>query len=308
MELFHYEAKSGNFGDDLNLWFWDEVLAGWRDILPDHVLIGVGTLINDKLPAGRPKLIMGSGVGYGHRPVTPELIAESRIVALRGPASARFLGLPETTGVVDPAVLIADLARFSGIKTTGRAIFIPHVSSLHRFDWDRLCARAGIDFVSPAGETDAVIRRIAAAPLVIAESMHGAILADAFRTPWHAVSVSPDFNDFKWGDWAESLGIDLKVHSTMWKGPPVRDPVAADPTFGGGGSEGPGPEAGPGARASGIEGALRDLLRKPLRGFTIARRFARLAGLPGQLSDTALLEARKAELRRRFADVLDQVA
>jgi succinoglycan biosynthesis protein ExoV len=37
--------------------------------------------------------------------------------------------------------------------------------------------------------------------------MHGAILADAFRVPWIAVSSSRSINSFKWNDWARSLGV-----------------------------------------------------------------------------------------------------
>ena len=50
-------------------------------------------------------------------------------------------------------------------------------------------------------------RMIAAADLVIAESMHAAILADAFRVPWVAVTTSDAINSFKWNDFVQSLGL-----------------------------------------------------------------------------------------------------
>jgi succinoglycan biosynthesis protein ExoV len=56
-----------------------------------------------------------------------------------------------------------------------------------------------------------VIRRIAAAPLVIAESMHAAIIADAFRVPWIPVRFSPHFHAEKWLDWAASLDMTLAI-------------------------------------------------------------------------------------------------
>lgn len=210
MDLFHYHIASGNFGDDLNTWLWDAVLPGWREMLPGHLLVGVGTLINDKLPRGVPKVVLGSGVGYGGLP-DAALMAECRFVAVRGPRSAKALGLPPETGIVDPAVLIADLPEFQNIPKSGRPVFVPHHASVHRVDWARLCDKAGVDYVSPEGEARDVIRKLAAAPLVIAESMHAVILADAFGTPWHAVSISYRFNSSKWVDWAESLGINLTI-------------------------------------------------------------------------------------------------
>ena len=34
-----------------------------------------------------------------------------------------------------------------------------------------------------------------------------AILADAFRVPWVAVSTSRSINSFKWQDWAQTVGV-----------------------------------------------------------------------------------------------------
>lgn len=298
MDLFFYKFQTGNFGDDLNLWLWDEVLPGWREALPGHLLVGVGTLINNLLPRGVPKLVMGSGVGYGDR-IDAELQAECRFVAVRGPRSAALLGLPPETAVADPGILVPELAAFRDIPKSGPPIFVPHVSSVQALDWAGACARAGVDYVSPEGEAHAVIRRIAAAPLVIAESMHAAILADAFRTPWHGIAMTPEFNDFKWADWAESLGITLRMHGRPW------ERMAG--TRKASGAEGGPRAAAAAAGASAPKVRLRQALtplRNMLKARMVSRRFAELAREPGQLSETAVLEARRAELRRRFAAVL----
>lgn len=304
MDLFFFEFKSGNFGDDLNQWLWDEVLPDWRRILPGHLLIGVGTLINDQLPRGMPKVVMGSGVGYGRR-IDEALKSECRFVAVRGPRSAARLGLPPEVAVADPAILVPELAAFRDIPKYGPPIFVPHVSSLRAMDWGRVCARAGIDFVSPADDAHAVIRRLAAAPLVIAESMHAAILADAFRTPWHAISMTPEFNDFKWMDWAESLGIPLHVHGRPWERfAPSRHSTDAE-----------GPAHVPVAVREAMEqrsvkARIRQLLtplRQAAKERLVVRRFAELARAPGMLSPEGALEDRRAELRRRFAALLETV-
>src|SRR5690606_3355759 len=48
---------------------------------------------------------------------------------------------------------------------------------------------------------------IAKSDFFVAESMHGAIPADAFRLPSVAASTSRSINDFKWNDWAASVGV-----------------------------------------------------------------------------------------------------
>lgn len=50
---------------------------------------------------------------------------------------------------------------------------------------------------------------------MIAESMHGAIVADSFGVPFGPVTISSRFNDFNWRDWAESPGMDLTFRSLL---------------------------------------------------------------------------------------------
>jgi succinoglycan biosynthesis protein ExoV len=215
MDLYHHESARGNFGDDLNLWIWDGLLPGWRDWDPEAVLVGVGTLLSSTFidrEAARPRryLVAGSGVGYGDGR-TPDVSDKARwdVRCLRGPRSARSLGLPEEMGVLDPAVMLADFPEFQAIPKAGPPIFVPHESTVVRHDWTRACAEAGLDYVSPRGDAKEIVGRIAGAPLVLAESMHAAIIADAFRTPWIALRIGPKFHLDKWRDWAASLAIPL---------------------------------------------------------------------------------------------------
>ena len=58
MKILHQPPPGGNFGDDLNTWFW-------RDILPDDVwnadvgLIGIGSVLGSPLRAD----LRASGAG-----------------------------------------------------------------------------------------------------------------------------------------------------------------------------------------------------------------------------------------------------
>ena len=207
MQPFHWESSHGNFGDDLNLWLWDFLLPGFRDMHPDVLLVGVGTVLNrDLLPWGRKKLVVGSGFGYGAPPDFSDR-SEWDIRAVRGPLTADKLGLDAALGIVDPAVMAADMPDFQAVPKRHDALFVPHWESTVGGIWPTVCEAAGLAYVDPCGEAKAVIRAIAGARLVVAESMHAAILADALRVPWVAVTTSRNVNSFKWQDWAASLGL-----------------------------------------------------------------------------------------------------
>ena len=321
MELYYFKDEAGNFGDDLNTWFWDAVLPGWRDMAPDRILVGVGSLINDKAPAAGRKVVLGSGVAYGD---LPDLSVPGAwdFQAVRGPLSAQALHLPRERGIVDPAVLIADMADFRDVPRRARPILIPHHRTLGRHDWDAICTAAGIDHVSPQGDSRAVIRAIAGAPLVIAESMHAAILADAFRVPWTAVRIGHQFNDFKWQDWADSLGIDLRVHALfpeldrIARLVPRRPRRAAGPGASPGAGLGADPGASPSPRTDGRGAAhhrplptdwrLRARIR--IESHLAIRNLRRLAAGPTQMSAPDMLEDRKARLRAVLAALPDHLA
>jgi succinoglycan biosynthesis protein ExoV len=210
MQPFHWESTHGNFGDDLNLWLWDFLLPGFREVHPETLLVGVGTVLNDALlPRGVKKLVVGSGFGYGVAPALSDP-AEWDVRCVRGPLTAAKLDLAPNKGIVDPAVMVAEMPEFQNLPGNGGAIFVPHWESTVGGIWPLVCEAAGLGYVDPCGEAKSVIRAIAQAELVVAESMHAAILADAFRVPWVAVTTSRSINSFKWRDWAASLGIEYR--------------------------------------------------------------------------------------------------
>ena len=210
MKPYYWESQHGNFGDDLNLWLWDFLLPGFREVHPDVLLVGVGTVLNRALlPAEGRKLVLGSGFGYGALPdMSDRTLWDVRCV--RGPLTAEKVGVPEALGIVDPAVLVADMPDFAGIAKHYKRSFVPHWESAVSGLWPQACSLAGMHYIDPRGDAKDVIRQIAQSEVVVAESMHGAILADAFRVPWIAVATSDSINSFKWRDWAATVGVDAR--------------------------------------------------------------------------------------------------
>lgn len=208
MKPYYWESQHGNFGDDLNLWLWDFLLPGFRAVHPDVLLVGVGTVLNKTLlPEAGRKLVLGSGFGYGNLPdMRDRSLWDIRCV--RGPLTAEKVGVPEALGIVDPAVLVADMPEFQDLPKIHKRSFVPHWESAVAGLWPSVCATAGLHYIDPRAEAKDVIRTIAQSELIVAESMHGAILADAFRVPWVAVATSDSINSFKWRDWASTVGVE----------------------------------------------------------------------------------------------------
>lgn len=282
MELIRWRSPHGNFGDDLNDWLWDALLPGWRRACPDVALVGVGSILHAPLlPAHRRKLVIGAGVGYPPLPrLTPREDWDVR--AVRGPRSAAALGLPASAAVLDPAVLIGDMPQFASSKQGDETLFVPHWESEGQRDWPAICARAGVAFASPTCDSQDVIRRIARAGRVLAESMHAAIIADAFGTPWRAVAIGPQVNPTKWLDWAESLKITLEVFHGAGAFDHRLRRIAAKRLLGR--SDGFGPDF----RAPVVDAAMAAVAARDLR---------RACAGPFRLSDRTVLNAAKIRLR-----------
>ena len=307
MTPFYWESAHGNFGDDLNLWLWDFLLPGFRSVADDVLLVGVGTVLNASLlPEQGRKLVIGSGFGYGEAPDMTG--SDWDVRALRGPLTAAKFAYDPSLGIVDPAVMVTDMPEFQTIAKTGGAVFVPHWESTIGGLWPQLCALAGIGYVDPCGEAKNVIRQIAGADLVIAESMHAAILADAFRVPWVAVSTSDSINSFKWTDWAQSLGLTYAPRriplssraEAITKGARFWGVDYAERTHAAAARDDDilVEDLRKTDAASGLRGATKTLLGSPA-----AFALWRAARATPQLSDAAVLQARKERLR----SVLDEV-
>jgi succinoglycan biosynthesis protein ExoV len=205
MKLYFCATAGGNFGDALNGWLWDRVLPGMWDSADGIVFTGIGTILDQGVPQAAMRVVFGSGTGYG-RPVAIGHDAGWRVYGVRGPLTAQALGLPAAAAMTDPAILLADLAELRAADRQG-VVFVPHWKSMPYADWHAVSGLAGLELLDPCRPSRDVVRRIASARLVIAESMHAAIIADAFRVPWVAVATSREVSAFKWTDWARSVGV-----------------------------------------------------------------------------------------------------
>lgn len=217
MKLYYYIDKHGNFGDDLNPWLWSKLIPGIINEDDSEIFVGIGTLLNNNIPKNPKKVIFGSGVGYGS--ALPDVDEKWKFYCVRGPITAARLGLSREYAITDPAALVSTVFRANESKRAGIA-FIPHHVSAWNLDWERVCREIGIRYIDPRKDVDTVLEEISRSSAVIAEAMHGAILADSFRIPWMPVVLYDQILRPKWQDWSQSL--DLKYSPVQLNG--VWDP------------------------------------------------------------------------------------
>ncbi|MBI5716109.1 MAG: polysaccharide pyruvyl transferase family protein [Burkholderiales bacterium] len=199
-----------NFGDELNAWLWPELFPALFDGAADGInFIGIGSILDRRLPASGLNVVLGTGTGYARPPDVQAAPARWRIYGVRGPLTARLMSLPDDAAISDPAILLARHPRWQARPTAGGGtLFVPHWKSVRFGQWPEACAMAGVEFVDPRADAKAVVHRIATARLVIAESMHAAIVADALRVPWIPIVLSREVAPFKWTDWAATVGVE----------------------------------------------------------------------------------------------------
>lgn len=204
MKLYYYVDKRGNFGDDLNPWLWPKLLPNVLNDDGSELFVGIGTLLNNNVPSKPKKIIFGSGVGYGS--ALPSVDEKWKFYCVRGPMTANALGLSREYAITDPAALVSTVFRTDASKRAGVA-FIPHHVSAWNLDWERVCQQVGIRYIDPRKGVDTVLDQISKSSAIIAEAMHGAILADSFRIPWMPIVLYDHILQPKWQDWTKSLDL-----------------------------------------------------------------------------------------------------
>ncbi|KMS50860.1 succinoglycan biosynthesis ketolase [Novosphingobium barchaimii LL02] len=225
MKLLHYEPAVPNFGDDLNGTLWSALapsLFEGEGVVDDRgeAFVGIGTIVGIDPGRRRCLHVFSSGAGYTAADGWAGLDVHYHCV--RGPVTAQVLGLSADRALTDGAILapLVDRFRFSAavegagarnITAGGRTVVVPHYETIAFPGWDHAVRMAGFDLVDPRGAPEVVIAALASARLVLTESLHGAILADAYGVPWRGFAVSRNFSTAKWADWTGSLELNVEI-------------------------------------------------------------------------------------------------
>jgi len=214
MKLTFYQGSEPNFGDELNSFMWDKLLpSGFLDEDEDDLFIGIGSIIWDSYSARSMKHVIGSGYG-GYTPAPDVKDGTWNVAWVRGPLTAQKLGLDASQAITDAAVLLRAMDLPAPAKQSGPA-FMPHFESIARGNWQQVCEVAGLTYLDPRADPLDLISKIRSASVLVTEAMHGAIVADAMRTPFIPVTPTHPSHRYKWEDWARSVDLTLEPVSTM---------------------------------------------------------------------------------------------
>lgn len=222
MNLISYKSKIGNFGDDLNEWLWpkifgDDFFCNDNDI----AFLGIGSILisnSDYIQNAekhKRKIVFGSGV----RSISQDFEFDKTwdIMFLRGPFSSLIVHGKTYNYITDSAYFLALTDKYKMLvnrKKKYKISVIPYYKSVDIFDWKIACDKLGWNLILPTGnDVESFIDQVSESEFVIAEAMHGAIIADILRVPWKRLRFNAHIfegeivSEFKWRDWLYSIDI-----------------------------------------------------------------------------------------------------
>jgi len=203
MKLTYFDGT--NFGDALNPLIFNRYIPNLLDADSSIQFVGIGSLIGLPLLNTPGKKIFFS-TGYGKYGIPQQLTAADKVICVRGPLTAKVLGIDDRYAVTDGAALLRDF-KFPIKPKIHSFSLMPHWESEYRVAWKSLCAETGIHYISPTGDVEGIIGEVLQTEVLIAEAMHGAIVADTLRTPWIPIKAYHNIKEFKWLDWTLSMNL-----------------------------------------------------------------------------------------------------
>ena len=204
-----------NFGHDLNAWMWPRLIDGFFDDKEDNLFLGNGSILGEAHDPAATKIVFGSAFVPEYHPVAPKLDGAGwKVYFVRGPRTARLLDLDQRLAVGDPSILVRTLVDPKR-KAPAFVSFMPHWQSAANGRWRKACQLAGLTLIDPRDPVEDIIAALLRSKVVLAEALHGAIVADALRIPWIPMMPIDPIHRGKWYDWAYALKIDLRQNRLL---------------------------------------------------------------------------------------------
>ncbi len=217
MQKIYWKSTIGNFGDDLNRDFFELATNLELDKLKiNEAILGIGSILNYNTKGYDKIHVLGSGSGVKSLNIPNR--HDYRFWFVRGPMTAKALGLDTHFALTDPAILIPEVYNIHPEKRKdNKALFIPHFISSENAAWGEACTANNILYRPATSKLHDICTDICRSEIVITESLHGAVLADSYRVPWILVATPPVAkSDFKWHDWAASLNLKYDYAKLPW--------------------------------------------------------------------------------------------
>ena len=188
-----------NFGDDINPTLFQRLSEASVRLQVDRRrphLLGAGSIL---AKATASSVVCGSGF---LAPPGRGLPSPARVVAVRGEMSLTSLGSAGDVALGDPVVLVDTM--IGSVPKKHRFGLVPHVLSVP--NW-KAKATPEVHVIDPANDPWRVVHEIAACDVILSQSLHGLIVADAVGVPnvWIAPSDKMVGGRFKFDDYFSTL-------------------------------------------------------------------------------------------------------
>lgn len=210
--LIDADMTQRNFGDDMNV-FLVEAITGKKVFLARNIFhknltkyLIIGSIL--EWFTDENSIVWGSGAMYGDRKVRKP----KQICAVRGKFSRELLlrnniECPEIYG--DPALLLPILYS-PKVEKKYRLGIIPHVAHRDNLQIRGLCSQSGVKFIDFGNYTNwkDVVEQINECSAIASSSLHGLILADAYKIPnvWFSTAYCLTGGTFKFCDYFSGVG------------------------------------------------------------------------------------------------------
>ena len=207
MRVYYCKMPKGNIGDDINEIIWPHFFETSEKTSNDHIIVGIGSLLNTNIPKANKYTVISSGIGYGE---LPKIDKNWTFLAVRGEYSKKALNLADDVVLLDGAYLLRKFHPKPDVTISHKIGYIPHVTSLEYGDWKKVCELANIHFIDPRLKLERFLAELCSCEKVMTEAMHGAIIADCYEIPWKPIKAYHHINTQKWNDWLSALGETAK--------------------------------------------------------------------------------------------------
>ncbi|MDD4616881.1 MAG: polysaccharide pyruvyl transferase family protein [Alphaproteobacteria bacterium] len=208
VDLFYWSPESGvNFGDELGRTVVELMLARKGMTLFDEApqarrLLTVGSILQF---AKDDSVIWGAG-RHGNVPPEEHLWKKLDVRAVRGPKTLEFLkskGIDAPGVFGDPALLLPMLTQGRFVPTGElEAAFVPNLGDYAKIDFSHF----DIPVIDPRRSWNKVVNDILKCKFLLASSLHGLVVAEAFGIPARYVRLTENENIFKYHDYYEGTG------------------------------------------------------------------------------------------------------
>lgn len=217
MKIYYWKGKK-NFGDlltSLLLKRFTKLDSQWAD--PNNAeLVMVGSIL-EQLPETFNGIIAGTGKLHADSKLK---FPNAKILGVRGWLTAQHLGLKGNNFVIGDAGLLANELVPLQDKQYNLGL-VPHWTDT-TLEQNPIFKKYNPKIIRVSDDPLKVITEISQCKKIVASSLHGIVLADAFNIP-RRIEIAPKMLShpktegglYKWEDYSSSLGMKLEIGLTQ---------------------------------------------------------------------------------------------